>query len=227
MVEPMTMTRYGMWSDIVVLPDDDADHVTRRLFCIYAKSIAYAALGRVDEARAHQARFESRLNDVPPNHRLHNETVANIAAVSHRVIEAEILYRMAPAKDEWMAELSRAKELESALAYDEPPAYMIPVHQTFGALLSESGRHVQAIGHFSADLQMWPKNAWSLAGLRTALVDAQLVVKRQYAEASQHMDVAVTTACACATRHVRRASARRLRWMPVAVAALAVAILVR
>ena len=197
MVEPMTMVRFGMWKEILEV-EDESDFPTQRMFLCYAKSIACAALNRVKEAREHQVEFLAQLAVFPDDHRLHNETVVNIALVSKHVIEAEILYRIA--SSEWTIELTNARQLEASLAYDEPPAYMIPVRQTTGALLSEAGRHIESVAYFSEDLQTWPKNAWSLAGLNSALAKVQPIVKQQYTDASRHMDIPVTAACACATK---------------------------
>lgn len=200
MVEPMTFVRFGEWKRILDMDEGDGDGLpTRRVFVQYAKSIANAALGHVAQAREHLERFDALLEDVPEDHKLHNETVHNIAGVSRRVMQAEILYRVDASTPAWMQELQRALAQEATLAYDEPPAYMIPVRQTMGALLSESGRAVDAIAHFSADLAHWPKNVWSLAGMKNALQRASAAVRREYDLATRHSDAPITAACACAT----------------------------
>lgn len=200
MVELMTMIRFGMWHELHDLADAHVgDLPTYVLFMYYAKGIANAALGRIDTAQAYQRQFILALEDFPREHRLHNETVFNIASVAKRVLAAEILYRVPGSSKRWTAELSAAIVAESRLAYDEPPPYMIPVRQTMGALLSESGRHLESISHFSIDLDTWPRNAWSLAGMNNALTRAGTTIRAQYDDARRLAQTPVKAACACAT----------------------------
>jgi len=200
MVEPMALVRFGMWRELLALPVPPEP--TARLFVAYGQGIAHAALGDVATARDVAAAFARlRAESIPDGHRLHNETVANIATVAHLVLDAEVRYRASAGGGEgdagWRASLEAAAEAEAKLAYDEPPAWMMPVRQTMGALLSERGHALDAVRCFADDLRAWPKNVWSLAGLDRALQDARASVRE--ARRGIATDVPVEAACACAT----------------------------
>ena len=71
--------------------------------------------------------------------------------------------------DECYAELEGAVARYDALPYDEPAGYLMSPRQTYGALLAEKGHYRRAIAVYDADLALFPKNIWSLAGLRLCL----------------------------------------------------------
>lgn len=79
--------------------------------------------------------------------------------------------------------LQRAVEREAGLAYDEPPPWHYPTRHCLGAVLLLAAHRVR--GHpqslrvegaapraeavFRADLEVWPENPWSLAGVAAAM----------------------------------------------------------
>jgi Flp pilus assembly protein TadD len=65
--------------------------------------------------------------------------------------------------------LREAVERERSLLYGEPPEWTVPVHQELGAVLLHAGRAAEAEQAFRADLDRFPDNGWSLAGLAQAL----------------------------------------------------------
>ena len=67
-----------------------------------------------------------------------------------------------------MALLRRCVELEDALDYDEPHLWLAPTRQALGAGLLAAGRPDQAEKVLLKDLEHYPDNGWSLAGLAQA-----------------------------------------------------------
>jgi hypothetical protein len=84
------------------------------------------------------------------------------------MVEGEIL--VAERKvDEGVTELQTAAKEEDALKYDEPPAWMIPVRHSLGAVLMKAGRFAEAEQVYRDDLARLPENGWSLFGLADSL----------------------------------------------------------
>ena len=168
MIRPMVYVRFGKWDEILAHSDshDASSNLVSTLFFAYAKSIAFAARGSIDEAKREKKAFdELRKDERVQQMILHNQDLPTICELAALVASAEILYReMVMGKNEnteWDQQLKRAMDVEDGLAYDEPPPWMIPVRQTLSALLMEQGRAEEALVHARADLDKWPQNLWS------------------------------------------------------------------
>ena len=120
-------------------------------------------------------------------------------AVAAHMVEGEILVRE-NRLDAGIAELQRAIQLEDALAYDEPPGWLIPVRHSLGATLMQNGRYAEAEQVYREDLKRLPGNGWSLFGLTTSLraqkknaEEANAKFQKLWARA----DTKITSSCLC------------------------------
>ncbi|PYT03490.1 MAG: hypothetical protein DMF65_04120 [Acidobacteria bacterium] len=79
------------------------------------------------------------------------------------------------------------------MAYDEPPAWFMPMRETLGATLLLDGQAAEAERVFRADLERNPRNGRSLFGLWKAL-EAQhktreaVVARREFEAAWKNAD---------------------------------------
>ena len=101
------------------------------------------------------------------------------------------------------AALDAAVAKYDALPYDEPAGYLMSPRQTYGALLAERRLYARARDVYDADLAIFPKNVWSLTGLRKclrALGDVERLpgVEAALAAAAAIADVPIGASCACA-----------------------------
>lgn len=124
------------------------------------------------------------------------------------VLNAEILYREGEHSG-CFAALEEAVAKYDALPYDEPAGYLMSPRQTYGALLEEAGHYERAIAVYDADLEVFPKNVWSLAGLKLCLIrlgadhvatERLPAVEAAFAAAAANADVQVGASCACALK---------------------------
>ncbi|GFN20625.1 tetratricopeptide repeat domain protein [Aspergillus tubingensis] len=187
------LVRFGRWEEILQLelpaPQDRALYCCKTANILYARGLAFSALGRIQEAEVARQQFEEarkrvpriRINNLPGNIRLA------------------------------FATLRRAIELEDGLAYCDPPAWMQPVRHALGGLLLEQKRVPEAEQVFREDLGMaqgFPRrkgrlnNVWGLHGLHECLVasgkmDEARVVQVQLDIALGSADVPISTSCYC------------------------------
>jgi len=95
---PMRMhvlIRFGEWEKILDsrFPDD------AELFCVttamihYARGVAYAATGRIEEAAAEQADFRAAVGRVPDTRYVFNNTCLDILAIASEMLDGELEYR--------------------------------------------------------------------------------------------------------------------------------------
>ena len=207
--------RFGRWRDIIAepLPQD------RDLYCYtttslhYAKAVAHAALGEVEESEAERAKFMETRAKVPESRYLHNNRCIDLLDVAEQMLDGELEYRKAnygPA----FAHLRKAMELEDALAYDEPWGWIQPVRHALGALLLEQGRIEEAERAYREDLGLagdlpraciHPDNIWSLKGLDECLrrrgsgdtAEAR-IIRQRLKLATARSDLPVGASCHCA-----------------------------
>ncbi|UGS38551.1 tetratricopeptide repeat protein [Capillimicrobium parvum] len=206
------LIRFGRWQDILdlELPSDQDLYCVTTAMTRYARGVALAATGRVDEARAERERFADAVARVPESRTIFNNTCVDILAVASAMLDGEIAYR-AGHHDEAFGHLRRSIELDDGLPYDEPWGWMQPTRHAYGALLLEQGRVEEAEAVYQADLGLddtlarachHPNNVWSLHGYHECLVrlgkaGEARIVKQQLDIAAAYADIPVKASCAC------------------------------
>ena len=133
-----------------------------------ARGVAFAAQGRVEQARGAQEEFRSARKQVADDARFGNSPANILLDVAEHLLAGEVLYREGK-EEEAFGELREAVRAEDALGYDEPPDWIQPVRHALGAALLESGRFEEAEAVYREDLRRLPDNGWSLFGLMRAL----------------------------------------------------------
>jgi hypothetical protein len=164
--------RFARWDEILQAEAPPADLPYARGIWHYARGRAHAARGAVDSARAELDQLQRAAADLA----LQDAAVEFNAASDILAIAADVLAgHVAAAGRDWdaaVARLSAAAEREDGLVYGEPPEWSVPVRQELGAVLLAAGRAQEAERAFREDLDRFPDNGWSLAGLARSL-DAQ------------------------------------------------------
>jgi predicted Zn-dependent protease len=96
--------------------------------------------------------------------------------------------------------------MEDALKYDEPPAWMIPIRHSLGAVLMKARRYAEAEQVYRDDLARLPDNGWSLYGLADSLrqqkksEDEAAAVNAKFAKTWAKADTKIATSCLCQAR---------------------------
>ena len=197
------LVRFGRWDDILAEPDNYPENMPfARAFHHAARAIAFAAKGEPGTARKEQALFLEKAKLVPKEAPLGNNTAGVVLALATRMLEGEIL--IAEKRfEEGLSELNHAVRQEDELKYDEPPAWMIPVRHTLGAVLMKAGRFAEAEKVYRDDLARLPDNGWSLFGLAESLReqkkndDEAAATKAKFEKCWAKADVKITTSCLC------------------------------
>ena len=210
--------RFGMWDRLKTIePPLDSE-----LFCFttavlyYAKSIAYAATGEVDEAQNFKGKFFEAKKNVPETRFLFNNSCQDILAVASEMLEGELSYRKKDF-DKGFAHLRNAVRLDDELPYEEPWGWMQPARHALGALLLEQGNISEAEAVYRADLGIDgvlgrpcqnPDNVWSLHGLHECLQRSEKLeeakfIKQRLDLANGRADRPIFASCFCRLSHTR------------------------
>ena len=206
------LIRFGKWQEIVEqdLPVDQELYCSTTAMMLYAKAVAYSAMGNIAEAeQARDAFLEAKIR-VPESRRVHNNTVVDLLAIAEEMLHGELEYRRGNF-DAAFAHLRQAVALDDALPYDEPWGWMQPTRHALGALLLEQGHLEEAEVVYRADLGLDHTlsracqhlgNLWSLHGLHECLtrrgetVEARLI-KQQLDQALARTEIPVYASCYC------------------------------
>ena len=206
------LLRFGKWQAIVAqaLPADQALYCSTTAMMLYAKAVAYAAMGNLAKAEHAREAFLEAKSRVPASRRVHNNTVVDLLAIAEAMLHGELDYRRGNFEAAF-AHLRQAVALDDALPYDEPWGWMQPTRHALGALLLEQGHLAEAEAVYRADLGLdhtlsracqHPGNLWSLHGLHECLtrrgetVEARLI-KQQLDQALARTEVPVYASCYC------------------------------
>jgi len=197
------MVRFGLWDEILTEPEKYTEKMWfTPAFHHAARAIAYAAKGETGSARKAQRVFMERARLVPKEASTGNKSCETILGVVTPMVEGEIL--LAEGKtDSGIEKLRAAIKKEDALKYDEPPAWLIPVRHSLGAVLMKQQRFAEAEQVYRDDLARLPENGWSLFGLAESLrkqnKNADEVAKTQakFEKVWAKADLSINSSCLC------------------------------
>lgn len=197
------LIRFGKWQEILSQPEAPQDQPFTRAIRHYARTVALAALGRVEEAGAEYELLLSANAQVPESRLLFNNPCSEILKIATAMAQGEVEYRRGNF-DKAFESLRHAVELDDNLNYDEPWGWMQPARHALGALLLERGELEEAQAVYREDLKRHPKNGWALHGLAESL--RRLGEKQEagqcesdLAQSWKRSDVKLSASCYCRT----------------------------
>jgi tetratricopeptide (TPR) repeat protein len=206
------LIRFGRWQEIIEtpVPDDQDLYSFTTALTHYAKGVAYAATGRVEEAQAEKELFEAAYARVPDTRYLFNNSCLDILAIAAEMLAGELEYRKGNYEVAF-DHLRRSIELDDNLPYDEPWGWMQPTRHAYGALLLEQGRVEEAEAVYRADLGLdgslarayqHPENVWSLHGYHECLTrlgkrELAGMIRQRLDLALARADVPIQSSCYC------------------------------
>lgn len=215
--KPHVLIRFGMWEALLKEPIPQNRELYSYSIALmhYARTVALANLGRLDEAETERAAFEDALARIPDERMLFNNTARDVLRVAQEMMLGELKYKSGHT-DAGLEHLRTAARLDDGLLYEEPWAWMLPARHALGALLLDAGRYEEAESVYRADLGLdgtlaracqHPRNVWSLNGLHECLAQrgegVEIVhIRQQLDQALARAEVPIRASCFC-----RRAAA--------------------
>jgi tetratricopeptide (TPR) repeat protein len=163
--------RFHRWDSILAMKQPDASMQTLSMFWHFARGMALASTGKIEEAEAeHKIVTEAEEKTSPDvifSMPINNKT-KDILKIAEDVLGAKI----ALAKKDNASAISRLNDAvkhQDGLKYNEPPDWFFPVREPLGAVLLINGSNAEAEQVFREDLNLNPRNPRSLFGLEQAL----------------------------------------------------------
>ena len=195
------LVRFGLWEEILAEPEPPKYLPVTRSIWHYARALAFATTGRVEEAENEQRLFQAVRETVPETSALFQNKSRSILGVAAAMMAGEIAYRKGEFNDAFR-HLREAVRRDDALNYDEPWGWMQPARHALGALLLEQGRIAEGGAVYRADLKRHPNNPWSLHGLAECLErqgneTEAARFRAKFQEAVTRADVKIDHSCFC------------------------------
>jgi tetratricopeptide (TPR) repeat protein len=211
-IRPHVLIRFGRWQEIIdmKLPHDQELYCTVTATIQYAKAVAFAALGRIEDAEAERVLFLKTHSQIPPTRVLFGKKSSDTLRVGEAMLNGEIEYRKGNFEAAFN-HLRNAIKIEDELPYDEPWGWMQPTRHAYGALLLEQNRVEEAATVYASDLGFndslprqlhHPNNVWALAGYSECLTrlgrhaEAR-ILSPQLRLALATADVPISSSCYC------------------------------
>jgi tetratricopeptide (TPR) repeat protein len=167
-VKPLMLVRFNRWDDIERLPQPNASLKGVTAVWHFARGIAFARKGDVIRAGVEREALLGSVKEIPADASFGLNPAHKVLSVADQVLRAQIAAAKHDDKGA-IALLHQALETEDSLAYDEPPAWFLPVREMLGGALMKSGNDAQAEQVFRADLERNKRNGRSLFGLLQSL----------------------------------------------------------
>jgi tetratricopeptide (TPR) repeat protein len=163
--------RFHKWNEILKTTQPDPAMQTATVFWHFARGLALAGTGKVDEAEAEHKIVSEAEEKTPPDAIFQmpiNNKTKDILKIAENVLGAKISLAKND-MDATVNQLRAAVATQDLLKYDEPQDWFYPVRESLGAVLLKIGDNAGAEEVFRADLERNPRNPRSLFGLEQAL----------------------------------------------------------
>jgi tetratricopeptide (TPR) repeat protein len=162
------LVRFGLWDEMIALPAPDPRTPGLTAGYLYARGVALAARGRIDEARGVLLALQRLGATAPPDTQAGANSLADVMKVAVPIVAARIASSERH-PGQAVRLLRQAVAAQDQLAAGEPPDWFFPVRHLLGAELMQAGETAQAVEVYREDLKRNPANGWALCGLAAAL----------------------------------------------------------
>lgn len=202
--------RFGKWNEILnePIPEDTRLYAMTQTTAYYARGLAYAALGKIEEAEEEKEKFLNSLDNPVMEKRLMINNFAyrgdeGIFHVAREMLFGEVEYRKGNFEKAYSYLREAVKRCDS-LTYDEPWGWMVPPRHALAALLLEQNHIDESIQVYNDDLKTYKNNLWSLRGLLVCLQKSSACpneikkIEAKLKEVSKRADFDPTASCFCA-----------------------------
>jgi tetratricopeptide (TPR) repeat protein len=190
------MFRFHKWNEILALQAPNPNIKMTSVLWLLARAVAYASLGRVDEAKSEQQKYLALEQEIPKDYVWGFNKAEKIFAITNPLLDGKIAEAQNQ-QDKAIEYLRQAVAAQDELNYNEPPDWFFPVRESLGGLLLKNKQYAEAEQVFRKDLVKHPRNGWALYGLLESLKGQNKTtdvywVEGEYNQVWSHADVPLT-----------------------------------
>lgn len=188
--------RFHKWNCILELPKPDPQQKLTTLVWHFARAIAFASAGKVQDAEKEQSFFQQKAAQIPSDLKYGYNYAKPIMEIADLTLKAKFSELNGNTFDA-ITYLQNAVAIQDNLHYNEPPDWYFPVRESLGGLFLRQKKYGDAEKIFRDDLAKHPRNGRSLFGLLESLKGQKKYtdafwVNRAWKEAWQHSTTPLT-----------------------------------
>lgn len=164
----LVLVRFHRWDDILRVRKPAGQMAASNAVWHFARGMAFAARGQTAQAEREQGLFKAKRKAIAEDATFGLNSARNILQIADDLLTGKI----ALAKRDYTAAVAQFEsgvKMQDELAYDEPPAWFIPMREPLGGALMLQGKYAEAEKVFRADLAKNPHSGRSLFGLSESL----------------------------------------------------------
>jgi tetratricopeptide (TPR) repeat protein len=162
------LVRFGLWDEMIALPAPEPRTPGLTAGYLYARGVALAARGRIDNARGVLLALQHLAATASADTLAGTNSLADVLKVAVPVVAARIASSQRH-PEQAISLLRQAVAAQDQLVLTEPPDWFFPARHLLGAELLQAGDATQAVDVYREDLKRNPANGWALCGLAAAL----------------------------------------------------------
>jgi tetratricopeptide (TPR) repeat protein len=188
----LILARFQKWPEILNLPEAPKSMPISRNAWHFARALAYASTGKVEEARSERTLFLKSGEEMPADLKVDLNSAREVFQVALWYLDAHIAMARGDLPKA-IDSLRKGAVAEDRLNYTEPPTWYLPLREPLGAVLLKKGELLEAERTFREELVRNPRSGRALFGLWESLkaqgrsYEAQLV-RREYEAAWSNAD---------------------------------------
>lgn len=169
MLPSLTLVRLGRWEEVLATSKPNEAWAFASVLDYFSRGMALVGTGKISEAQKQLQLLRNRLTDpVLEKRRIPFNAPLPVAKIAEHILEAALLFADKK-REQAIASLQQAINLEDQLIYTEPSDWPLPARQFLGAYLLTMQQPKEAEAVYREDLVHHPGNGWSLVGLHKAL----------------------------------------------------------
>ena len=165
----IVLLAFERWDDILKLPAPDPSLATTTAVWRSLRGIAFANIGKTDNAENEQKAFADLVGRISPDTPYDDQNTTGAVFKIHEHLLAAAIAQSRHDDKTALQSLAQAVAAQDALNYTEPPTWYPPVRAMLGRALLAAKQATEAEKVFRDDLARNPRYGRSLSGLRDCL----------------------------------------------------------
>ena len=159
----LALATFGRWKEVLTEPLPPDSLRLAKALTSYARGVAYAATGMDAAARMMLDTVKAIARTIS------DQPFKNVVDIATYALAGEIDARIENDLKGAEQNFRAAMRIEDSMSYMEPPDWHYPIRHSLGAILLRANKPAEAEKVYREDLQRFPENGWSLAGLAASL----------------------------------------------------------
>lgn len=160
--------RFNRWDDMLKMAEPGADTPVTKALWHYGRGVAFAATGKVADAKREREALKNAQDKTPPDTPYGNNRLGGVLGIAVLVLDARIAQASGDI-DKAIELYEKGVHAQDGLSYDEPPGWYYPVRESLGSTLIRAGKHAEAEKVFREGLEKMPRDGRLLFGLHESL----------------------------------------------------------